>query len=62
MEFYKNELLTSPDAREKPRIFFFASFGKAAGKWITENARMIRSKKKVQLASNLFTTNLNLLT
>ena len=43
MEFYKNEWLSSPDAREKLPIFY-RDFGKAAGKWIAENARMIRSK------------------
>jgi hypothetical protein len=41
--FYSIHLLFSPDAREKPRLFL-ASFGKAAGIAIAENARAIRFK------------------
>lgn len=41
----KNELLDSPDAREKVPIFF-RDFGKAAGKRIADKSLTIRFKNK----------------
>jgi len=35
--------LSSPDWREKP-LLFLQSFGRKAGKWITQNAQAFRSK------------------
>lgn len=44
-------MLFSPDAREKPCLVLLneRSFGKAAGKWITDKAQTIRFKLKNNL-------------